>query len=106
MSNHEDKSGSCAAARHLPLNSKRLTAAHLKQIAHSLSLPTTGAADQLCQVIEGKLATDGYETANYQVVLEEDKFVEIKLSLLSMDGTIVESEPVKRDATDVTPDLE
>lgn len=111
MSDHEeDESGSRAdvivpRGRHLPLNSKRLTAAHLKQIAHSLSLPTTGAADQLRQVIEGKLATDGYETANIQVVLEEDKFVETKLSLLSMDGTIVESEPVKRDATDVTPDL-
>ena len=53
MSEHEeDEAGSRAIPRgqYLPLNSKRLTAAHLRQIASALDLPTTGAADQLRQV--------------------------------------------------------
>ena len=41
--------------RVLPLNSKRLTSTHLKQVAEKLKLPTTGSADQIRQLIEGKL---------------------------------------------------
>ena len=44
--------------RVLPLNSKRLTSAHLKQVAEKLELPTTGSADQIRQLIEGKLQED------------------------------------------------
>ena len=99
MSDNEDESGSRADAimprgRYLSLNSKRLTASRLKQIAHSLSLPTMGLADQLRQAGEGNLATDGHETTSIQVVLE-DRF--------PIDGWN-ESEPLKRDATDVIPD--
>ena len=58
-----------------PLNSKCLTATHLRWIASVLELPTTGAADQLRQVIEGKLETEGHEAINVQVVLEESALV-------------------------------
>ena len=43
----------------VPLNSRRLIAAHLKQVADALELTTTGAADQLSQLIEGKLSPRG-----------------------------------------------
>ena len=56
--------------QYLPLNSKRLTAAHLRRIAATLELPTTGATKQLRQVIKGKLETEGYEALNVQVLLE------------------------------------
>ena len=43
-----------ASGRVVPLNSRRLTAAYLKQVAETLELPTSGAADQLRQLIKGK----------------------------------------------------
>ena len=52
--------------RHLPLDSKWLTTAHLKQVASDLEYPMTGAADQLYQVIEGKIGTDGHKVVNVQ----------------------------------------
>ena len=39
------------SGRVVPLNSRRLTAAHLKRIAEALELPVTGATDQLRQLI-------------------------------------------------------
>ena len=47
----------------LPLNSRRLTSTHLKQVAEKLELPTTGSADQIRQLIEGKLQ-EGREVSN------------------------------------------
>jgi len=44
--------------RVLPLNSKWLTAHHLRQISEALQLPTSGSADQVRQPIEGKLRSD------------------------------------------------
>ena len=41
-----------------PLNSRRLTAAHLRAIAEAIGLPTGGSADQIRQCIEGKLQTE------------------------------------------------
>lgn len=61
MSDHEEES-IVPHVRYLPLNSKRMTTAHFKQVAHALSLPTVGAADQLYQMIDGKLETDGHDT--------------------------------------------
>lgn len=59
--------------QYLPLNSKQLTATHLRQKASALE---PGAADQLQQVIEGKLETDGHETVNIQVVLGDSTLVQ------------------------------
>ena len=64
--------------KRLPLNSRRLTAAHLKQIATAMELPVTGSTDQLRQLIEGKLQTEGHETTNILVVVEETSLVEMK----------------------------
>ena len=36
----------------LPLTSKRLTSAHLKQVIEKLELPTTVSVDQTCLLIE------------------------------------------------------
>ena len=56
----------------LPLNSKRLTAHQLRMISDALGLPTTGSADQMRQLIEGKLHADqGRGTGNIQVVIKE-----------------------------------
>ena len=59
----------------LPLNSKRLTCAHLKRVAERLELPATGSADQIRQLIEGKLqAEQGKEVCNIQVVVQENTY--------------------------------
>ena len=82
--------------RSFPLNSRRLTGAHLRQVAAALELPAEGSSDQLRQVIEGQLETDGHEAANIQVFLSEDTFVETRLSLVGESGVILESRPMKR----------
>ena len=64
-----------------PLNSKRLVAVHLKQLAETLRLPTTGAPDEIRQMIDGKLQ-ETREVGNVQVVVAEANLVETKLSLM------------------------
>jgi hypothetical protein len=46
----------------------RLTAAHLRDIAEAIGLPTGGSADQLRQCIEGKLQTER-EDPNVVVII-------------------------------------
>ena len=58
--------------RPLPLNSKRLTAAHVQQLARTLGLPTTASPDDIRQMIDGKLAEIGRETPNVQVVVQHE----------------------------------
>ena len=48
----------------VPLNSRRLTAVHLRQLAEALELPAVGSTDEIRQAIEGKLQSSGYEVAN------------------------------------------
>ena len=43
----------------LPLNSKRLTAHHLWHLAAELEVPTGASADELRQMIDGKLSEAG-----------------------------------------------
>ena len=45
----------------IPLNSKRLTAAHLKRLVRALDVPTTAAGDEIRQMVEGKLSEAGRE---------------------------------------------
>ena len=52
-----EESGS--RSRVLPLNSRRLTAVLLRRIAHAMTLPTAVPAEQLRQLIDGKLITMG-----------------------------------------------
>ena len=70
----------------------------------ALDLPTTGAADQLWQVIEGKLESDGHEAINIQVVLEDSKLIETKICLLSEGGVIVTPQPLHRETADDSED--
>ena len=47
--------GEIPSGKLLPLYSRRLTTVQLKRIAEGLELPTTGSADEIRQLIEGKL---------------------------------------------------
>ena len=72
--------------RVLPLNSKRLTGNHLRSISDALGLPTTGSADQMRQLIKGKLHADqGRETGNVQVVIKECSLVKATLALVDKE---------------------
>ena len=53
----------------MPLNSKRLKAGHLRRLAAALGVPTAASADELRQMIDGKLTEEGKEVRNVQVVL-------------------------------------
>ena len=53
----------------LPLNSKRLTVSHLRRLASEVGVPTDASADELRQMIDGKLTEDGRDALNIQVVL-------------------------------------
>ena len=79
----------------LPLNSRRLTSAYLKQIAESLELPTTGSGDEIRQLIEGKLQ-ESHDIHNIQVVVDETPTVSLKLSLMDEEGVFLESTPIVR----------
>ena len=69
--------------RVLPLNSKRLTAHHLRWHSEALGLPTTGSTDQMRQLIEGKLRSEyGRETGHVQVVVKECSVIEATLALV------------------------
>ena len=90
--------------RVLPLNSKRLTTTHLKQVAEKLELPTTTSADQIRQLIEGKLQEDR-EVSNVQVV-QESTYCELKLSLINEEGVFLETDPTAKSVESVTSELE
>ena len=83
----------------LPLNSRRLTTAHLKQIADSLELPSSGSGDELRQLTEEKLQ-ESHDVHNVQVVVEEAQTVTLKLSLMDEGGVFLESTPSVRPARD------
>ncbi len=83
----EGASGGHRTRLPIPLNSKRLTAAHLKRLATALDVPTTAAGDEVRQMVEGKLTDQGREPRNVQVVLGTtplDAFV-----LQDADGTFL-----------------
>ena len=54
----------------VPLNSRRLTVVHLRQLAEALELPAVGMTDEIWQEIEGKLQSSGYKVVNVQVIVE------------------------------------
>ena len=76
-----------ADARRYPLNSKRLTAAHLQSIADALGLPkSSSSTDELRQLIDGKLADLHRESQNVQVAVLEESGIQIHLYLLDASG--------------------
>ena len=71
--------------KRIPLNSRKLTVTHLKQIAKAMELPTVGSADELRQQIEVKLTSqEGCEVNTVQVIVQE-KF-QIETQLFSCDS--------------------
>ena len=68
----------------LPLNSRRLTAARLRQLARGMDLPTTATIEDLRQIIDGKVAEMGHEPRNVQVQLHPDR-----LELLDLEGSFL-----------------
>ena len=84
-------------SRPLPLNSKRLTGAVLRQIARGLGVPGTASADEVRQVVEGKLGELGRDPRNTQVCWVE---VEegLKVTLKDADGVFLEVEPEENGA--------
>ena len=83
-----------------PLNSRRLTACHLRALAKALELPTTGSADQLRQCIEAVVERD-HEYQNVLVTVKESFKVEHVVALADADGEFLVSDPVYRDARHV-----
>ena len=81
----------------LPLNSKRLTAVHLRAIAKAMDLPTTGSADQVRQGIEGNLLTDkDRDISSTLVILTESTMISTVLSLADSGGVFLETEATYR----------
>ena len=78
-----------------PLNSRRLTAAHLRAIAEAIGLPSVGSADQIRQCIEGKLQTER-EDPNVVVVIREVQTTEQILALADSEGEFVRTPPLRR----------
>ena len=60
-----------------------------------MELPSTGSADEVRQLIEGKLQ-DEHEVRNVQVVLEETSFLNIKFSLTGEEGVFLEADPLQK----------
>lgn len=81
----------------LPLNSKRLTAVHLRAIAKAMDLSTTGSADQVRQMIEGKLQTDeDRDISSTLVILTESAMISTVLFLADSGGVFLETEATYR----------
>ena len=78
-----------------PLNSKRLTAWHLRALAQALELPTTGSPDLLRQCIEAAVDRD-HEHQNVVVTVKESLKTECIVALADLEFLV--SEPVYRDA--------
>ena len=60
-----------------------------------MELPSTRSADEVRQLIEGKLQNE-HEVRNVQVVLEETSFLNIKLSLTGEERVFLEAEPLQK----------
>ena len=77
------------------LNSRRLTAAHMRAIAQALDLPATGSTDTLRQCIEGQLQTDGREVSNILVILVTQG-ENVGLQLADAEGVFLTTEVAPR----------
>ena len=89
MEGTETESGA-ARGHPLPMNSKRLTGAHLQRIACTLKLPMGGSKEETRQLIDGKLMGMGKEPRNVQVLVRQLSEAEESLALVDMDGIFLE----------------
>ena len=78
--------------RQMPLNSRRLTAALLKQLAGGLDVPTSASMEEVRQLIDGKLGELGRDPRNTRAVLEEgDRGT--RISLRDAEGVFLTVDP-------------
>ena len=78
-----------------PMNSRRLTATHLRAIAEAIGLPSAGSVDQLRQCIEGKLQTER-DDPNIVVVIREVQSTDHILALADSEGEFIQTLPLGR----------
>ena len=71
-----------------PLNSRRMKAVYLGRVAGKLGLPSNATANDLRQIVEGKLREMGHEPGNFQVAVEESPTMET-LQLLNAYSPII-----------------
>ena len=91
-SHEADPSGTTPkVTKPLPLNSKRLKVLHVKRIAASMTLPTIGSADEIRQMIEGRLADMGRNPRHVQVLVPEDESAPLQLQ--DADGVFLDVVP-------------
>ena len=79
-----------------PLNSRRLTAWHLRILAKALGLPTGGSPDQLRQCVEGMVQRDR-DHHNVMVVVQESGKTEQIITLEDSEGEFLRCGPAYRD---------
>ncbi len=79
----------------LPLNSRRITTSYLQQIARAMELPTAAPADDLRQMIDGKLSGEMERSSqNVQVIITPEPVSGgAHLSLQDHEGVFLEIEP-------------
>ena len=78
--------------RTVPLNSRRLTAALLKQLASGLGVPTTGTAEDIRALVSGKLEESGKDPMNVQIFLREGESG-VEMNLRDAGGMFLHIKP-------------
>ena len=68
----ETRIGERGPGRPLPLNLKGLTTVHVQQLAKALGLLIAALADEIHQMIGGKLEEMGRDPPNVQVLLQQE----------------------------------
>ena len=89
------------APKTLPLNSKRLTAVLIRQLARALEIPTTASLEDVRMLIDGKLEEMGHEPMNVQAVLRPGETV-TNVALIGSDGQFLEAKPAESEVTPPT----
>ena len=98
MAEHEAEGGGAGRPREpfkgrpLPLNSKKLTATLLRQLARGLEVPATGSSDEIRQLIEGKLGGMGHEPRNVQVLVQDSRHG-TRIGLQDVEGIFLDLVP-------------
>ena len=76
----------------LPLNLRRLTTAFLQQLARALELPTAAGAEDIRQMIDGKIEEMGHDPMNVHVAVEPGEDGQV-LILRDLDGPFLQADP-------------
>ncbi|KAL5481622.1 hypothetical protein EMCRGX_G021819 [Ephydatia muelleri] len=103
----EDQAAVPRGSTILSLNSRRLTTAHIRQLAVALEIPTRASAADILRMIEGKITEDGRDPFNVQVVVKEGEDGGILLQLQDAEGVFLEADPpMEEEETEDAPQQE